>query len=202
METLPLPLQCYDDIEFSKGPIHQTDKLICNSWRKENRQGKRKRNVSVRQPLGQISVNVQISDNVPRISPVGPCDNSPSPLIPQWHFISSSFCMVRLQVGAIIDILDSNFTGNRSQSAVIVANPFVACYNNLTVWDSFSASLSDTENCLTICFYGYPQDSPLRLADILLNSNANGLRVLAHDRPPTSTKDWMMVMELDQFLVL
>ena len=28
METLPLPLQCYDDIEFSKGPIYQTDMLI------------------------------------------------------------------------------------------------------------------------------------------------------------------------------
>jgi hypothetical protein len=99
--------------------------------------------------------------------------------------------MVRLQVGAIIDILESNFTGNRSRSAVIVANPFVACYNNLTAWDSFTASLSDTENCLTIRFFGYPQDSPLRLADILSNSNANGLRVLAHDRPPTSTKDWI-----------
>jgi hypothetical protein len=43
METLPLPLRSYDDIEFSKGLINQTDKLICNSWRKENRQGKRKR---------------------------------------------------------------------------------------------------------------------------------------------------------------
>ena len=99
--------------------------------------------------------------------------------------------MVCLQVGAIIDILESNFTGNHSRSAVIVANPFVACYNNLMAWDSFTASLSDTENCLTIRFFGYPQDSPLRLADILSNSNANGLRVLAHDRPPTSTKDWI-----------
>ena len=68
-------------------------------------------------------------------------------------FVASSFCMVRLQLGAIIDILESNFTGNCSWSAVIVANPFVACYNNLTVWDSFAASLSDTENCLTIHFF-------------------------------------------------
>jgi len=99
--------------------------------------------------------------------------------------------MIRLQVGAIIDILESNFTGDRSRSAVILANPFVACYNNLTVWDSFAASLSDTENCLTIRFFGYPQDSPLRLADILSNSNENGLRGLAHDRPLISTKDWI-----------
>ena len=89
-----------------------------------------------------------------------------------------------------IDIIEGNFTVNCSRSAVILAaNPFVACYNNLTVWDSFAASLSDTENCLTIHFFGYPQDSPaLRLADISSNSNENGLWVLAHDRPPTSTK--------------
>jgi hypothetical protein len=85
METLPLPLQCYDDIEFSKGPIHQTDKLICNSWHKNNRQGKRKRDISVRQPLGQIL------DNISRILPVEPCDDAPSPLILQRYFVCSSF---------------------------------------------------------------------------------------------------------------
>ena len=47
METLPLLLRCYDDIELCKGPIYQTAMmLICNSWRKENRKGKRKRDVS------------------------------------------------------------------------------------------------------------------------------------------------------------
>ena len=76
-------MRYYDDIEFSKEPINQTDKLICNSWCKENRKGKPKRDVSVRQPLGQISDNV-----IPRISPVGPCDDALlSPLILQHHFI-------------------------------------------------------------------------------------------------------------------
>ena len=67
-----------------------------------------------------------------------------------FHF--PSFCMVHLKVGANIDIILESNNGGSHWSAKIVTNPFVDCYNNLTLWDSFAASFSDTENYLTILF--------------------------------------------------
>ena len=78
----------------------------------------------------RVNIYCQISENVPRIPPVGPCADALSPLmILQWHFICSSFCMVGLKVGAIIDIIESN-NGGRHRSAKTVANPFIDCYTN------------------------------------------------------------------------